>query len=452
MITGHYLCGLCHAIVGLGVHITMRRSVGSKFGGEVSSRVLILRSRAGKRALFRMLAVAVVALSLSGTALGGLRFESSSSTTITISWKAPGDDGSMGTASQYDIRYSTSLITEANWATATQVAGEPAPTTAGVVQTYTVSGLTPFTTYYVAIKAADEVPNWSGLSNVVTHTTCDSPLGPTLVSPGNNAIDLAQPIVLDWSTEATATSYDVQVDDNSNFSSPVYSTNRTLSYLTVTGLSLDTRYYWRVRSVNSCGVSSWTAAWSFVTQGLVSGAEDITACSDTVYGTSRPILMLWNGERSESNRYYFEVADDSSFLPATIVTRSDEVEEESDGSASWHIDRTLTAGHTYYWRAALNSEGYSSIFKFTVDPANMHVYPSPFDRTLHENITFTEVPEKATLVVTTLYGDVVREWTNTTGEDIVWNGTNEAGRNLAPGAYFWFVRESDQKGKFTIIE
>ena len=90
---------------------------------------------------------------------------------ITLSWTAPGDDGNNGTASQYDIRHSTALITEANWSSAAQVSGEPAPQSAGTSQSMNVAGLDPSTLYYFAIRSADEVPNWSGLSNVASGTT-----------------------------------------------------------------------------------------------------------------------------------------------------------------------------------------------------------------------------------------------------------------------------------------
>ncbi len=103
-----------------------------------------------------------------------LKATAASATSITITWTSPGDDSLTGTASQYDIRYSTALITAANFATATQVSGEPTPKIAGSSESFTVTGLTPNTLYYFAIKTADEVPNWSGLSNVASISTLDS--------------------------------------------------------------------------------------------------------------------------------------------------------------------------------------------------------------------------------------------------------------------------------------
>ncbi|RXZ79716.1 hypothetical protein EBB07_21950 [Paenibacillaceae bacterium] len=99
------------------------------------------------------------------------------SSAIPLSWTAPGDDGNIGTAAAYEIRYSTANITEGNWASATLASGVPAPAAAGTTQNYTLSGLTPNTTYYVAIKTRDEALNVSGLSNIVYRTTAPSGSG-----------------------------------------------------------------------------------------------------------------------------------------------------------------------------------------------------------------------------------------------------------------------------------
>ncbi|WP_171636624.1 fibronectin type III domain-containing protein [Paenibacillus plantarum] len=90
---------------------------------------------------------------------------------MSLTWTAPGDDGSTGTATSYDIRYSTTAITSSNFASAAQVTGAPAPALAGSSQSLVVSGLSSNTLYYFAMKASDEVPNASGLSNVVNATT-----------------------------------------------------------------------------------------------------------------------------------------------------------------------------------------------------------------------------------------------------------------------------------------
>jgi hypothetical protein len=98
---------------------------------------------------------------------------------MALSWTAPGDDGNIGTATSYDIRYALAQITESNWATATQAGGEPAPLVAGTAQSFTVTGLSCGTTYFFALKSSDEIPNISAISNSPSQSTsaCAPPAG-----------------------------------------------------------------------------------------------------------------------------------------------------------------------------------------------------------------------------------------------------------------------------------
>ena len=106
-------------------------------------------------------------------------------TSVDLTWTAPGDDGSVGTAAAYDLRYSTSPITDdVSFAAATQVSGVPAPKPAGGAEAFSVPGLTASTHYYFAVKTRDEVPNWSALSNVVDTTTLAPPSGTMLIDAG----------------------------------------------------------------------------------------------------------------------------------------------------------------------------------------------------------------------------------------------------------------------------
>jgi hypothetical protein len=88
---------------------------------------------------------------------------------VDLAWTATGDDGRVRTASSYDLRYSTSPIAwndgGSTWNVATTVNGPPAPKAPGQSEAFTVTGLTAGTTYYFALKAADEVPNLSEVSN-----------------------------------------------------------------------------------------------------------------------------------------------------------------------------------------------------------------------------------------------------------------------------------------------
>ncbi|WP_224240688.1 Ig-like domain-containing protein [Hyalangium gracile] len=78
---------------------------------------------------------------------------------IVVRWTAVGDDGDLGTVTSQELRYSTSnIVTDADFAAATQVT-TGAPQAAGSPESVTLSGLTPSSTYYVALKVTDNVGN-----------------------------------------------------------------------------------------------------------------------------------------------------------------------------------------------------------------------------------------------------------------------------------------------------
>ncbi len=111
-------------------------------------------------------------------AISNLAVSSPTSTTLQLTWTAPGDDGTTGTATSYDVRYSTTPITDnTTFAAATAVTGVTAPQIAGSVEQLTLTGLVASTTYYVAIRTRDEVPNTSALSNAISGTTTATPGG-----------------------------------------------------------------------------------------------------------------------------------------------------------------------------------------------------------------------------------------------------------------------------------
>ncbi len=89
------------------------------------------------------------------------------SKSITLSWIASGDDGMVGTAYEYDIRYATFQITDNNWNLATRVLNAPVPKIAGSKQSIIIENLDSTKEYYFAIKAADEVNNWSRKSSAI---------------------------------------------------------------------------------------------------------------------------------------------------------------------------------------------------------------------------------------------------------------------------------------------
>ncbi len=95
--------------------------------------------------------------------------------TATISWTAPGDDGTAGTATAYDLRKATFYITPGNFLFATPVTTNP-PQAACTAECADVVLNQPCTNYTYALRTRDEAGNWSPISNVINMTQfCSGP-------------------------------------------------------------------------------------------------------------------------------------------------------------------------------------------------------------------------------------------------------------------------------------
>ncbi len=86
---------------------------------------------------------------------------------ITLSFTAPGDDGTVGTVVGYELRYSESFINAGNWDAAQVYAPslEWVPQTAGTSESFVISGFDSSIPCYFAIISVDDAENWSAVSN-----------------------------------------------------------------------------------------------------------------------------------------------------------------------------------------------------------------------------------------------------------------------------------------------
>lgn len=98
-------------------------------------------------------------------------------TSVSLEWTAVGDDSLTGTASSYDVRYSTD--SSIGWTSWTAATGEPTPKAVGLSESFIVTGLAGNTLYYFSLKASDEAGNISAVSNIVDTTTSTTGGGDT---------------------------------------------------------------------------------------------------------------------------------------------------------------------------------------------------------------------------------------------------------------------------------
>jgi hypothetical protein len=91
------------------------------------------------------------------------------------------------------------------------------------------------------------------LRNTTGVTPPPTPSAPTLLSPAQDSTP-AQPVAFDWTDVTAATSYRIQIDDSSTFSSPLV-VNQVVTASQFTAPTLASRrHWWRVRGINSADV------------------------------------------------------------------------------------------------------------------------------------------------------------------------------------------------------
>lgn len=184
-----------------------------------------------------------------------LRVESIGCDNVSLAWTAPGDDGTSGKATSYDVRYSTGAITGANWASATPCDGEPTPRTAGQTDSLTVTGLTSGTTYHFALVARDDGGNDSDVSN-----DASAAVGSTAIAWVNDGLHsdqdwwtLTASLSANWAS-ACVSEYEYALGTSAGGTDVIgWTSAGTQTQVTRTSLGLvdDQTYYWSVRGVLS---------------------------------------------------------------------------------------------------------------------------------------------------------------------------------------------------------
>lgn len=117
-----------------------------------------------------------------------------------------------------------------------------------------------------------------------------TPTVPTLVSPANMATQVVNPL-LTWNADPNAATYDVQLALDAGFSNIVANpTGLTTASYQTSGLANLTTYYWRARSVNSCGTGNYSAPFSFTTANVLCNTYVSTDVPKTIPTTVSTVL------------------------------------------------------------------------------------------------------------------------------------------------------------------
>jgi len=207
-------------------------------------------------------------------AISDLEAESTVPGKIKLTWTEPGDDGMTGTASLYDVRYSTTanIEDEGDFNGADAWSQNWQPGDGGSARTEIVTGLTQSVTYYWAIKAQDDEGLWStwsraggvNSSNFAYVSTGNDPPNPfDLVSPSSGSIQTTATPTFDWNEttdpDMDSVVYDIWYSTVESFAVYDSSEDLTVSSFTPTvPLIENARYWWKVKAVDVWDAYTWS--------------------------------------------------------------------------------------------------------------------------------------------------------------------------------------------------
>ncbi|NTW32145.1 MAG: T9SS type A sorting domain-containing protein [Bacteroidetes bacterium] len=230
-------------------------------------------------------------------------------------------------------------------------------------------------TYYWHVKAINSTDS-SAWSLIRSFTVIDT-VG--LISPVDNSAYQLLNTPLKWQVVTGITKYNYQVDTTSNFNSTVLFSNYVNS--TITNVNIDsvidfgTKYYWKVRAINSVDTSLWSPVWSFTTIDTMPNVPNLILPTDLAINQLPDVLFEWS-PISGATSYMIELDTNSLFLNSdTLASVGDSVHSQD-----------LLFGGIYYWRVkAINStdsSAWSAIRSFTViDTVNL---VSPVENALNQ--------------------------------------------------------------------
>jgi hypothetical protein len=136
---------------------------------------------------------------------------------------------------------------------------------------WTLSGLSNYTSVGpLAINSSGYV--FAGtLEGVVCRTSSSTtintiPSPPILAGPTNGSTGISINPALSWNASTGAVSYRLQLSTDSTFIAAAFDTSGlTTTSKSISRLSYQTKYYWRVDASNVSGTGVWSTIWSFTT-------------------------------------------------------------------------------------------------------------------------------------------------------------------------------------------
>ncbi|MEM2251342.1 MAG: Ig-like domain-containing protein [Candidatus Hadarchaeales archaeon] len=307
----------------------------------------------------------------------------------------------------------------------------------------------PDNVYYWRVSARDNAGNITWDSGFWKFTL-DS-LYPVLRYPENGKTIADNTPRLEWENAAVADYWEVWLDDDADFSSPLILENTTENYFDVadvfSGGLPDGIYYWRVRGWRNGENHLFSEVWTFE----ISLIFPVLVSPENGENLKLPPTLRWDNLTVADN-WEVWVDNDPDFSPPNVI-----LENTSD---NYYNLSTLDDG-VYYWRVRgwkAGSNMFSEIRWFRIDTippaAPSLVSPSDGENTNDNTPTlvWNNVFENSLPVVYTIEVDNEDTFTAPlafTTTLTVWSTTGTSNVTtpvLQDGVYYWRVRARDNAG------
>ena len=302
-------------------------------------------------------------------------------------------------------------------------------------------------TYYWRVRAQDNNDNysawsaWTSYSNFMIDTTAPSvPATLTRTVTGNS-------VALDWADATDSLSgirqYEVQVDNNSDFSSPEYSVSSAISTANVTSLA-DGTYYWRVRAQdNNDNYSAWESG-SNLTVDTVKPTVPI-GLNQVVNGKN--VIWGWTDATDATSgvkQYEIQVDNNNNFgspeFSKQVATNQATGANLAIGTYYWHV---RTQDNSNNWSA------WSSVATF-----NVELIPPSVPTGLKQTVTgynaafnWTNSTDASGIRQYEFRGDNNADFSSPEYTDTV-TGNRDTVTDIPVGTYYWKVRAQDNAGNW----
>jgi RHS repeat-associated protein len=217
--------------------------------------------------------------------------------------------------------------------------------------TATPTSVLPDGSYAWRVRAINNVGiagEWSDVWTVTVDTA--PPDVPVLVAPTDGSSDHLVKPNFSWGVVTGATQYQLQVDNNSDFSSPELDQSpATASYTPTVSLQQGT-FYWHVRAKDAAGNwSAYSAAWTFKVD-----LQDTPATGTVSTNAQQPFVWWGISGITTASNYQIQIATDAAFNNRVVTGATGTYNSTTTKWTYTPAAGVLSVGTTYYWRVNLN--------------------------------------------------------------------------------------------------